>query len=186
LLKRHMIAGDYFIYCLCICKVCLNGSLSITSIASIHFVLRLGVAQRFRAGVQIQPSQSKPNFCPLLPSTSAMSMSGSDILSQLPNLDDASKAEISKVITEETRKSEFQGSIYPKHPTSPNENLGRVPSQRLTCRYPQTRKHVLPLVRVTFSFGLVGLWVGASRSVLGTSFRGVRGRRVSRLVFRIV
>jgi hypothetical protein len=42
LLKRHMIAGDYFLYCLCICKVCLNGSFSITSIASLNPLLYFG------------------------------------------------------------------------------------------------------------------------------------------------
>jgi len=41
------------------------------------------------------------------------SMSSSDILAQIPNLDDASKAEINKVLTEETRKAELQGSTHP-------------------------------------------------------------------------
>jgi hypothetical protein len=42
MLKRHMIAGDHFLYCLCICKVCLNGSFSITSIASLNPLLYFG------------------------------------------------------------------------------------------------------------------------------------------------
>lgn len=59
LLKGHMIAGDHFLYCLCICKVCLNGSLSITSIASLNpqcFGSR-GCAT-ISGGVQIQHEES--------------------------------------------------------------------------------------------------------------------------------
>jgi hypothetical protein len=46
-----------------------------------------------------------------------------DLLSQLPNLDDASKAEINKVVTEETRKAEFQGSISSNTLPPRNENF---------------------------------------------------------------
>lgn len=130
LLKHRMIAGDDLSYYLCIFKVFFGKwadwpiatMKSIQHKANCHISSKVGrncydSSRPSKCGAD-QPSQSKfgnHSFQPTVHRSSVTMAStvSSDILSTLPNLDEASKVEISKVITEETRKAELQASTHP-------------------------------------------------------------------------
>ena len=57
------------------------------------------------------------------------SLSDSNMLSQIQNMDPASKLEIQQVIEEETRKAALQASTF-------------LSLTSINCRHPQTRRHV--------------------------------------------
>jgi len=93
------------------------------------------------------------------------SLDATETLTQIQNLDPASKLEIQKVIEQESQKAELQKSSPPCKPRDTNG------------RHPQARGYVDPrITKVT---------IGALRNVLA-KWAGVNLRGARRLVCRIV